>query len=327
VGKLAPAIAFGNGVIWKPAHQAARSSLLVFECLREAGLPRDLVTLVFGDAETARALIAAAAVSAVSVTGSLQTGRSAAALCAHHAKPLQAELGGNNAAIVLADCDIEAQAEGFALAAFGFAGQRCTATRRFIVERGIEARFLAALLAAVAGLRVGDPEASATQVGPLISPEQRRRVSAALELAIAEGGRMLCGGAAPAGLDAGCYLAPTVVSGLGPQAHLVREESFGPVAVVLPANDLEHAIELANDVEQGLVAGVFTHDPASRARCAEALEAGILNFAPGPLAVHPDAPFQGWKASGIGPPEHGIWDREFYARPQAVYGGLGREET
>jgi len=327
VGKIAPALAFGNSVVWKPAQQAPRTAMRVLDCLLEAGLPADVVTLVFGDAETARGLIAAPAVVAVSVTGSLQTGRSAAALCAHFAKPLQAELGGNNAAIVLADCEVEELAPSLALAAFGFAGQRCTATRRWILERSIEDRFLAAFLAAVDELRVGDPAAITTQIGPLISSQQCGRVAAALELAVAEGGRILCGGSPPPDLDAGCYFAPTVVAGLPPRAHLVREETFGPVAVVLPAADLDEAIRFANDVEQGLVASVYGSDPAARARCAEALEAGILSFAPGMLAVHPEAPFGGWKASGIGPPEHGVWDREFYTRPQAVYGASPGSEV
>ena len=137
VGKIAPALAFGNSVIWKPAIRAPRTALAVMAALHDAGVPADLVNLVFGEADTARCLIADARVDAVSITGSSATGRRAAALCAQHGKPLQAELGGNNAALVLADCDIESEARGLALAAFGFAGQRCTATRRIIVEQSI----------------------------------------------------------------------------------------------------------------------------------------------------------------------------------------------
>jgi acyl-CoA reductase-like NAD-dependent aldehyde dehydrogenase len=321
VGKIAPALALGNSVIWKPALRAPGTSLAVMAALQDAGVPADLVNLVFGEADTARCLIADPRVDAVSITGSWTTGRRAAALCAQHGKPLQAELGGNNAALVLADCDLESEARGLALAAFGFAGQRCTATRRIIVEQGIVARFTDALLAAVQRLVVGDPEDPDTQVGPLISPEHREEVAAALAQAVAGGARLLCGGMPPPGLEHGCYFLPTLVTDLDPGAPLAQEETFGPVAVILPAVDLEHAIRIANGVPQGLVASLCTRDPGARERFAGAVEAGILKLAPGALAVHPEAPFGGWKASGIGPPEHGDWDREFYARPQAVYRG------
>jgi len=322
-GKLAPALAFGNAVLWKPAVEAPRTAMRVLEVLFEAGCPPDRVGLVFGDAATARALVAHPAVDAVSVTGSVATGRSAAALCALHGKPLQAELGGNNAAVVLADCDLESEARGLALAAMSFAGQRCTATRRILVERAVLEPFTKALVAAVEALRVGDPGDDATEVGPLVSLEQRARVAAAVAAAVAEGGRVLCGGRAPPDLGAGAYFLPTLVAGLGARAALVQEETFGPVAVVLPADDLDDAIRLANDVPQGLVASLATRDACARARFADAVEAGIVKLAPGPLALAADAPFAGWKASGIGPPEHGVFDREFYARPQAVYGPSG----
>jgi acyl-CoA reductase-like NAD-dependent aldehyde dehydrogenase len=320
VGKLAPALGFGNTVLWKPAHQAPGCARVVAECLAAAGLPPGVVNLVFGEAETARQIIAHARIAAVAVTGSHATGCSAAALCSHFQKPLQAELGGNNAAIVLRDADLEAEAVGLAAAAFGFAGQRCTATRRFVVERTVAEPFTRALQNAVAALRVGDPATEGTQVGPLISLAARAQALAVLEQARAEGGRVLCGGAVPAGLEAGAYLAPALVAGLAPDARLVQEETFGPVAVIQLAEDLGEAIGLANGVRQGLVAGLATRDPAALRRFVEEVEAGIVKLTPGALPVHAEAPFGGWKASGIGPPEHGAWDREFYSRPQALYG-------
>jgi acyl-CoA reductase-like NAD-dependent aldehyde dehydrogenase/nicotinamidase-related amidase len=320
VGKIAPALAFGNAVVWKPACQAPETARLLMESLGAAGVPEGLVNLVFGEARTARRMLAERAIAAFSVTGSTRTGRSVAALCAHHGKALQAELGGNNAAVVLADCDVEGVAAGLAAAAFGFAGQRCTATRRFVVERAVADRFRDAFVAAAEGLRVGDPGEEATEVGPLVSDAQRRRVAAAVERASLEGGRVLCGGRVPAGLEAGAYFAPTVVADLPEDAHLVREETFGPVAVIQRARDVRDAIRLVNAVDQGLLATLCSGDPARRAEFLEAVEAGMLNLAPSALRVSADAPFVGWKASAIGPPEHGSWDREFYARPQTVYG-------
>jgi len=320
VGKLAPALGFGNTVVWKPAHQAPGCARVVAESLAAAGLPPGTVNLVFGEAATARAIIADPRVAAVAVTGSHATGRSAAALCSHFHKPLQAELGGNNAAVVLRDADLEAEAAGLAAAAFGFAGQRCTATRRFIVERAVLEPFTRALRAAVAALRVGDPAEEDTQVGPLISPAARDQVTAVLEQARAEGGQQLCGGTAFAALPHGAYLEPALVAGLGPDARLVQEETFGPVAVIQPAEHLDEALALANGVPQGLVAGIATRDPAAVRAFVERVEAGIVKLTPGALPVHAEAPFGGWKASGVGPPEHGVWDREFYSRPQALYG-------
>jgi len=319
VGKIAPALAFGNGVVWKPACEAPETAMTLLASLLEAGAPPGLVNLVFGEADTARRLIASPCIDAISVTGSESTGRSVAAIATLHGKRLQAELGGNNAAIVLADCDVEAVARGLARAAFSFAGQRCTATRRIVVERWIFAPFVDALCTAVKALRVGDPALEETEVGPLISAKSRDRVVAALELALASGGRVLCGGRAPELDPPGYYFMPTLIADLPASAPLVQEETFAPVAVILAANDLDDAISLANAVRQGLVATLCTRSTEVRRRFAEKVEAGILSFAAASLPVHPDAPFGGWKASGIGPPEHGVWDRDFYSRPQAIY--------
>jgi acyl-CoA reductase-like NAD-dependent aldehyde dehydrogenase/nicotinamidase-related amidase len=319
VGKVAPALAFGNAVVLKPAPEASASALALLDSLRCAGLPAGLVNAVFGDGTTARALCRERRIAAVSVTGSIATGRTVAALCALAMKPLQAELGGNNAAIVLHDADLERTAHDLARAAFGFAGQRCTAVRRIVVEASVCARFEALLRAATAGLVIGDPRDPATEVGPLISTEKRERVVATIERAVAGGARLILGGGVPPGLEHGAWLAPALLTAVEPQSPIVQEETFAPLAVILPARDLDDALAIANGVPQGLVLSVHTRDERARARVREAAEAGILQLGSGPLAVHPRAPFAGWKASGLGPPEHGIWDAAFYARAQAVY--------
>lgn len=319
-GKIAPAVGLGNAAVWKPAVEAPRTALALIEALAAAGAPPGLVNLVFGEARIARALMAHPAIDAVSLTGSLATGRSAAARCAHFGKALQAELGGNNAAIVLADFDVAAHARALALAAFSFAGQRCTSIQRFIVERRVEDELRRALVTATESLGLGDPEKPETELGPLVSRTQRARIQAEIERAVAAGARLLAGGSVPEELAAGCWLRPALLDRVAPEAPLARQEVFGPVAVILPADDLDHALALANSVEHGLLAALCSESEAKRRRFAEAAEAGILQLAPGPLDVHPEAPFGGWKASGLGPPEHGRWDLEFYARPQAVYG-------
>jgi alpha-ketoglutaric semialdehyde dehydrogenase len=319
LGKLAPALAFGNAVVWKPAPQASETALAILRSLERAGLPPGIVNAVLGGGEAARALCRERAVAAVSLTGSVEAGRIAALLCAEGLKPLQAELGGNNAAIVLADAELETLAGDLARAAFGFAGQRCTAIRRFVVEREVAPRFEALVAGALGALRLGEPDDPATDVGPLISAEKRDRLRAAIDDACAEGARRIAGGGIPAGLADGAWLEPTLLADAHPASRIVQEESFGPIAVLQVAEDLEHALALANDVPQGLVLALHTSDPRARARLLEAAQAGMVQLARGPLAVHPRAPFSGWKASGLGPPEHGVWDRAFYARTQTLY--------
>jgi acyl-CoA reductase-like NAD-dependent aldehyde dehydrogenase/nicotinamidase-related amidase len=318
--KIAAALVFGNTVVWKPAIQAPHTSVLLLESLFEAGCPPGAVNLIFGDALTAQRMIASRAVAAVSLTGSSGTGRRAARSCAELLKPLQAELGGNNAAVVCSDCDIDAVARELSLAAFSFAGQRCTATRRIIVAAAVFERFRDAFVSEVRALRVGDPLDPATQVGPLISREKRDQIQAIVAEAERDGARILCGGDVPETGAAGCWFEPTVLAGADPRSPVVQEESFGPLAVMLSALDFDAALELCNDVEQGLVASLYTRDRNLQSRFLAAVETGALKLNRPTLEVHPEAPFGGWKNSGLGPPEHGIWDREFYTRPQAIYG-------
>jgi acyl-CoA reductase-like NAD-dependent aldehyde dehydrogenase/nicotinamidase-related amidase len=319
VGKIAPAVGFGNGVVLKPAPQGSETALALLESLDRAGLPRGVVNLVLGTNDAVRALCRHPLVAGVSVTGSLETGRTVAALAAQVMKPLQAELGGNNAAIVLADAELERVVPELVRAAFVFAGQRCTAIRRFVVERAIAARFEAMAVDAIRGLAVGDPDDRSTEVGPLVSMEHRDRVLATIEHARADGARLAIGGTIPSGLTDGAWLTPALLVDAARESRIVQEETFGPVAVLQVANDLEDALALANGVRQGLLQSVHTRDSEARARALAAAEVGMVQLSSGPLAVHPRAPFSAWKASGLGPPEHGIWDAAFYTRTQAVY--------
>jgi alpha-ketoglutaric semialdehyde dehydrogenase len=320
VGKIAPALAFGNTVVLKPAPQASALALAIMESLAAAGCPPGVANAVLGDAETARALCRETRVVAISVTGSVATGRVLAALCAGSLKPFQAELGGNNAAIVLSDADLESDVPALMRAAFGFAGQRCTAIRRFVVEQSIAARFEMLARQATQALINGEPGDPSTEVGPLISIEKRDRVIAAIARAVARGARLVTGGVVPTGLAHGAWLAPALLADVDPHDPIAGEETFGPLAVILSVRDPDDALEVANGVEQGLVLSVHTRDAAQRARILAAAQVGIVQLRSGPLAVHPRAPFSGWKASGVGPPEHGMWDAAFYTRAQAVYG-------
>jgi acyl-CoA reductase-like NAD-dependent aldehyde dehydrogenase/nicotinamidase-related amidase len=321
LGKLAPAVANGNCVVWKPAPEAPRLAMLIMETLIRAGLPPGCVNLIQGNASTAQYMLTHPAISAVSITGRTESGRLAAGMCAAHGKALQAELGGNNAALVMAGCEIETVATELAFAAFRFSGQSCTAPRRLIVEKNIRRQFEAALVRAVSGLRIGAPQDRETAIGPLISKAHVERIRATVESAVLDGGRVLLGGKVPKAYGHGCWHEPTVVADLPQNAYAVQEESFGPLVVLLDASDIEEAITICNGVRQGLVATLYSSSQMQKEQFLAKAQAGILRINRGAAGVSADAPFGGWKASGIGLPEHGYGDQEFYTRPQAIYEG------
>jgi acyl-CoA reductase-like NAD-dependent aldehyde dehydrogenase len=322
-GKIAPALAFGNAIVFKPAPEGAATALALRESLADARIPSGLVSVVMGAVETAEAIIDEPLVNAVAVTGSIATGRATTARCGITGKPLQAELGGNNAAIVLADADLDDVVPTLIRGAFSYAGQRCTALRRFVVVAPVVKRFETIAAAVVDELVVGDPRDQRTEVGPLISTTARDRVAAAVAHARDEDVRVLRGGFVPPHLAHGAWYAPTLLAADDRDSEIVQEETFGPVAVVQVAADLDDALAAANGVVHGLVMAICTNQSAARRKVIEDAAVGIVQVGAGPLPVHPDAPFGGWKASGFGPPEHGEWDAAFATRPQAVYGDEG----
>lgn len=319
VGKLAAALLLGNSVVWKPAFQADTISRALLQLLLDSGLPAGLVQLVNGAAAEVHELVAHTDIAAVSLTGSEQAGNAVAAICRQTGKPLQAELGGNNALLVMADADLPGQVNTWARMAFGFAGQRCTAVRRFVVERAALDRFEPLLVNAVRALQLDKLSQPGCDVGPLISAAQLDRVRSAVESALARGGRLLTGGEGMGGAT-GHYYQPTLVTDLSPDDPLIQEELFGPVASVQVAEDFEQGLALVNGVRQGLLAGLASNSATQHKAFVEQVEAGIVIDARG-MSIHPAAPFGGRKASQIGPPEHGVWDRQFFCQVQVRYGG------
>ncbi len=322
LGKLAAALRYGNSVVWKPSPAVPAVSELIVRLLEEAGLPSALVSLVPGGADTAAALMADASVDAVSLTGSSEAGFAAEAICGRRRIPLQAELGGNNAAIVWRDCDVAQAASAVAEAGFGAAGQRCTANRRVIVDDACHARFVEELEAATAALGVGDPADPRVHVGPLVSTAARDRVAGAVERARegAEVRQPVADGALLRRLEKkGPYHSPTLVLCDDPDAEIVHEESFGPVVVVQRATAFEQALDRLNGVRQGLVASLFSASRERRESFLREARAGVLKLDLATADVGVETPFGGWKASGVGPAEHGDGNRDFYTRAQAVY--------
>jgi acyl-CoA reductase-like NAD-dependent aldehyde dehydrogenase len=289
------------------------------DTLMHAGVPPGCVNMIQGNADTGKHLLTHPDIAAISFTGRVDTGRQAASVCAATNKALQAELGGNNAALVMAGCNIDATSHELAATAYRFSGQSCTAPRRLIVERKIRVKFEKALANAIFALRVGEPGNSETYIGPLVSEIHRERIHSMVESAVSDGGRILCGGRVPQGYEHGCWYEPTLIADVPHQAYAAQEEGFGPLAILMEARDIGEALNLCNDVPHGLVATLYSTDPTHRAQFLAEAEAGILRINNGIVGISPNAPFGGWKASAIGPPEHGLWDQEFYARPQAVY--------
>ncbi len=317
LGKLAPALAYGNAVLWKPAPAAQAISERLVATFEEAGLPAGLLGLVAGARHEARLAMSAADVDAVTVTGSSLAGFAAQEICGRRRIPLQAELGGNNAALVWQDADLEHAAREIAAGAFALAGQRCTANRRVVVQHERHDELLELLARETAALPWGDPLDEATHVGPMLGPEQRERLA---ETVLRAGLPTLVphGRTTVAGVD-GAWYPPTIVICEDPDSELVQRESFGPVLVVQPARDWSEALALVNGVEQGLVAALFSRSAASAERFLEEAQAGILKLNRSTADAELDVPFGGWKASAVGPPEHGSFDADFYTRPQSVY--------
>jgi len=317
VGKIVPALLYGNAVIWKPAVPGSRIAKKTAELFAIAtGQPKVLQVLCGSD-QTARQLMAAS--DAVTISGSLKAGRAAQEICAARHIPLQAELGGNNASIVWGDVELTAAAASITEGAFAFAGQRCTANRRAIVDSSIYDVFLDQLVMASRRLILGDPADEKTQIGPLISSASRNRVKAVIDRARAAAFRVITPSGKLDGAWGDAWLEPTIVCCDDPSAEIVQEETFGPVLVVQQAGDWDQAISLCNGVKQGLAAAVFTISPKQIEDFLRRARAGILKINSSTANAAVDLPFGGWKASGIGPAEHGPANREFFTRMQSVY--------
>ena len=326
VGKIAPALAYGNTVVWKPAPAATEIARTLLQLLRDSGVPRDAVRLLAGDHTTAQQLAADENVNAVSLTGSGAAGHAIQEICARRLVPLQAELGGNNAAIVWDDAELPQAAAQIAWGAFGFAGQRCTANRRVIVPRKIFPGFWRELKLAAEKLVWDDPVKKSTDLGPVIDTGKRDEHTAAIQAAQDSGAAhrvewLQAKRAREPWAKAGAYAQPAMAGCDVPEHALVQEETMSPLLVVQRADDFEHALELCNGVRHGLAAALFSPAPERQRIFLAEAQAGILKLNSATAGVNASLPFGGWKASGIGPPEHGEADRLFYTRLQAVYGG------
>ncbi len=314
--KLAPALAAGNTVVLKPAELTPLSALRFAELARAAGVPDGVVNVVVGPGSTCgRRLVEHPQVAKIAFTGSTEVGRTIAAGAAQTIKRVTLELGGKSANIIFGDADLEAAAAAAPLAVFGNAGQDCCARSRILVQDDVYERFLELLEREVKGLRVGDPLAESTQMGPLISRAQLESVSSFLE----DGAPVAFRGSAPNG--AGFWFAPTVLAPLANDARAAREEIFGPIAAVIPFAAEHDAVRIANETIYGLSGSIWTSDGARALRVARALQTGVLSINAN-TSVRVSTPFGGFKQSGYGR-ELGPHALEAYSEQKTIYYATG----
>lgn len=316
--KAAPALAFGNTVVLKPAPEATATALRLAELMRPALGSDHVLRVVPGYAEEGTALVECADV--ISFTGSVPAGTAVSRAAASrtetgHGIPVQAEMGGLNASIVLPDADVAAAAAQMAGAAMGYAGQKCTATQRVIVV-GDAAALRDALVAAVEALAVGDPAQDATVVGPVISEAARSRVLNATQTATRAGGRVLTGGQGAE--DDGWSVQPTVVEGVAADGQLACEEVFGPICVIQSVGTAAEAVALTNSVRYGLVTSVYTRDLDAVLELVETIDTGLVKVNSPTSGVDFYLPFGGEKASSLGGREQGKAAQEFYTTTRTV---------
>ncbi|MFF5440773.1 aldehyde dehydrogenase family protein [Streptomyces achromogenes] len=314
-GKIAPALAMGNTVVVKPAPQDPLSVYRMAEALAEAGVPPGVVNVVSGRAvAVGEAVVGSADVDMVSFTGSTAVGRRIAEVCGRDMKRQLMELGGKGAALVFDDADLASAVAGIGTTFSFYSGQICTAPTRVLAQRGVYDRLVEQLADYARRLRIGDPREPGTVVGPVISAEHRARVESYVGLGRAEGAVVVTGGERP-GPDRGFYVAPTLLADGRNDMRVAREEIFGPVVTVIPFDDEEEGVALANDSDYGLLDYVWSGDVARAFRVARRLRAGGVGV--NTVGRNMEAPFGGFKRSGVGR-DAGVYALHAYSEVQAL---------
>jgi aldehyde dehydrogenase (NAD+) len=319
--KMFPAFLCGNACVFKPAEDVPHTATVLVEILLEAGLPPDVIQLVHGEGDVGAAIVNHPAIAAVSFTGSTDTGRLVGETCGRMHKRLSLEMGGKNAQIVLDDADLDLAVEGVLWGAFGTTGQRCTATSRLVLQRGIHDRFLAALTDRAASLTLGDGRRPGTDVGPLIHAASREKVEQYVDIGRAEGAQLILGGERATGgdLECGWFYKPSIFAGVKPGTRLEQEEIFGPVLSVIRVDTPDEAFTVNNDVAYGLSSSLYTRDVNLAFRALTELDNGITYINAPTIGAEAHLPFGGVKQTGNGHREGGWEVYDFYSETKVGY--------
>jgi alpha-ketoglutaric semialdehyde dehydrogenase len=319
--KSAPALAFGNTVVLKPATPTPAIAFALGQILVEAGAPPGVFNLVIGEGDVGRAIVAHEGVDGISFTGSQVVGASVGEGAMKRQARVQLEMGGKNPLVVLDDADLERAVTCAIDGAFYATGQRCTASSRIIVTEGIHDRFVEALAERAKSLRVGDALDPDTQIGPAVSESQLEQNLRYVKIAQDEGGKVLTGGAALELGKRGYYMAPTVIADTAPDQRINCEEVFGPVASTVKARDYEEALEIANRGQFGLSAGIITNSLKHSRHFRRHIRAGMVMINLPTAGVDYHVPFGGTRKSSYGAREQGFAAVEFYTQTKTVYIG------
>jgi aldehyde dehydrogenase (NAD+) len=319
--KSAPALAFGNTVVLKPATPTPAIAHAFAQILLEAGIPAGVFNLVIGEGDVGRAIVNHEGIDGISFTGSQTVGASVAEGAVKRQARVQLEMGGKNPLVVLDDADLERAVMCAIDGAFFATGQRCTASSRIIVTEGIHDRFVEALAERARSLRVGDALDPQTQIGPAVSEEQLAQNLRYVDIARDEGGKVLTGGE-PLTLDKrGYYMSPTVIADTAPDQRINCEEVFGPVASTVKVRDYEEALEIANRGQFGLSAGIVTNSLKHSRDFRRKIRAGMVMVNLPTAGVDYHVPFGGTRKSSYGAREQGFAAIEFYTQTKTVYIG------
>jgi acyl-CoA reductase-like NAD-dependent aldehyde dehydrogenase len=318
--KIAPALAFGNCVLFKPADLVPGSAHALAEIIVRAGAPKGVFNLVMGRGSVVgQTMLEHKGIDAITFTGSVATGRKVAAACAERMRKFQLEMGGKNPLIVLDDADLKNAVECAVNGAFFSTGQRCTASSRLIVTKGIYARFAEAMAERMKGLVVDDALKAGTHIGPVVDQSQLDQDISYLRIGADEGAKLLVGGERVERATPGFYMNPALFTDVDNKMRVAREEIFGPVTAMIPADDYDHALAIANDTEFGLCAGICTTSLKHASHFKRNIEAGMAMVNVPTAGVDYHVPFGGRKGSSFGSREQGRYAVEFYTIVKTAY--------